>query len=283
MLRIAAIERALSETLVAAAIVCVCAAEIGGQSVPASHGTVALIARDDVLEAGRVVSIGVLFDLQPGWHIYWVNPGDAGDPPRIQWELPAGFRAGDIRWPTPLRLTSGTLVDYGYEGLVLLPVPLHVPAGYEAGKPATLAADIRYVVCRQVCVPGRARLTLSLPPAGGIFTGLASTRALFGRVEARLPKPMPATWKVQVTEGRDQVVLTLRTGSQETTAEFFPLEPGQIDNAAAQGIAPMGRDGLRMTLRKSALLDRPMSVLRGLVVFGPDRVFEIAAPVSRVR
>ena len=80
--------------------------EVGAQSSPAFHGKVDLIAEDDVLESDRVAWVGLLFDLEKGWHIYWVNPGDAGESPRIQWHLPTGFQAGDIRWPTPLRLTA---------------------------------------------------------------------------------------------------------------------------------------------------------------------------------
>src|SRR6266851_5732139 len=79
------------------------AMEFGGwasaQTSPPSHTTVQLVAEDGAFKAGDSTWVGVLFDLEQGWHVYWVNPGDAGDPPRIQWELPAGFRVGDVRWP----------------------------------------------------------------------------------------------------------------------------------------------------------------------------------------
>jgi DsbC/DsbD-like thiol-disulfide interchange protein len=279
----AAIRRVLCDTLAVLAVVSACATAVRGQTAQASHGTVALISEDDGFEPGRVASIGVLFDLRPGWHIYWVNPGDAGEPPRIQWELPAGFQAGDIRWPAPLRLPTGGLMDYGYEGRILLPVPLHVPASHQPGTPTVLAADIRYIVCRDVCVSARARVALSVPSIASQQADLASRRELFRFAEARSPKVAPATWKVRADESRDRFVLSVQTGSPETTAVFFPLEPDQIDNAAAQVVVPVGRDGLRITLRKSGLLEKPISVLKGLVVFGPDRAFEIAAPVSAAR
>lgn len=279
----AAVRRRTSSQTFAAIVVLAWAGGAGAQSAPPSHGKVELFAQAGTLEAGRTATLGVLFDLQPGWHIYWVNPGDAGEPPRLQWELPPGFRAGDVRWPTPLRLTTGPLVDYGYEGRVLLPVPLQVPASYQTGAPVTLSADVRYVVCREVCIPARARVALSLPAGSNPPVDPGAKRELFREAEARLPKPMPATWKAQASEGSDRFVLTVQTGSIQTRALFFPLERDQIDNAAAQVAVPTARDGLRLTLKKSTLLDKPVSVLKGLLVFSPDRVFEIAAPVSAQR
>lgn len=273
--------RALSEVLVAQAMVLACASGARAQSSPPSHGKVNLIALDSALEAGRLAWAGVLFDLEKGWHIYWVNPGDAGEPPRIQWNLPTGFQAGDIRWPVPRRLTTGTLVDYGYEGRTLLPVPLQVPASHKPGTPVVLAADVRYVVCREVCIPAKARLALSIPSGAGAAADFAARRELFGDAEARSPKPMPVAWKVQAIEGNGQFVLSVRTGSRETTAVFFALDRDQIDNVAAQVVVPTARDGLRITLKKSDSLVGSISVLKGVVVFGPDRAFEIAAPVTR--
>jgi thiol:disulfide interchange protein DsbD len=282
VVRVSATARRLAARLALLAAVLACPVATGGQTSPAYHGRVSLVVRDEQFEAGRAALIGVLFDLQPGWHIYWVNPGDAGEPPRIQWTLPPGFRAGEIRWPVPVRLTVGKLVDYGYEGPTLLTLPLEVPAGYQPGAPVTLAADIQYIVCRDLCVPGRARVTW-FPPASSNPADLAARRALFDRAAARLPRPMPAAWTVQAVETGNQIVLSVRTGSPETTATFFPLERDQIDHAAAPVVAPAGRDGLRITLKKSELLEKPIAVLKGLVVFAPDRAFEIAAPVSRGR
>ena len=275
----------LSALLFAMAVALGGAIGVGAQSPPLSHGKVELIAEDDRFEADRVAWVGLLFDLEKGWHIYWVNPGDAGEPARIQWDLPAGFQAREIRWPTPLRLATGPLVDYGYEGRTLLPIPLQVPASYRPGAPATLAADVRYLVCREVCIPARTRVTLSTHSSASTPAELAARRELFRRARERWPRPMPATWKAHAGERRRQFVLTLQTGSQETAtaAMFFPLERDQIDNAARQAVAPTGSNGLQITLKKSALLEKSISVLKGVVVLGPDRAFEIAAPVSASR
>jgi len=249
------------------------------QSAPIAHGTVRLVAQESTLEAGREAWVGVLFDLDQGWHIYWVNPGDAGEPPTIQWTLPPGFQAGSIRWPTPVRLKTGPLIDYGYEGRTLLPVPIQVPSGYKADGRVTLAADVRYFVCREVCIPVRVQLTQTIP-SGADRTDAAATRELFRKAREASPRPMPETWKVHATQANDRIVLVVQSGTAESEALFFPIDRDQIDNAAPQVITPMKGDGVRITLRRSAAAGKPISVLKGVVVLGRDRAFEIAAPLS---
>ena len=279
-MRAARVLSALPDAIFGVAVVLASVTGVGAQSLPASHGTVDLVAEDSTFESNRVAWVGLLFNLEKGWHIYWVNPGDAGEPPRIQWDLPTGFQAGGIRWPTPFRLTTGTLVDYGYEGRTLLPVPLQVPASYQPGAPVALAADVRYLVCREVCIPARTRVTLSLPAATPTPADVAARHELFRRAQDGSPKPMPSTWKVQASESNGRLVLSLQTGEPEAKAVFFPLERDQIDNAAPQIVVPTERDGLRVTLKKSDLLVQSISVLKGVVVFGANRAFEVVAPVS---
>jgi len=119
------------------------------QSFTVTHAKVSLIAENNSLQAGQITWVGVLFDLEKGWHIYWVNPGDSGERPKIQWQLPPGFQAKEIRWPTPVRLGAGTVIDYGYEGLVLLPVPIQSGRRYSGSchpvfKPRRFAGRLQY-------------------------------------------------------------------------------------------------------------------------------------------
>ncbi|PYR44681.1 MAG: hypothetical protein DMF89_27185 [Acidobacteria bacterium] len=264
------------------AVLLACPIAVAAQTAPIPHGTVRLVAEDSTFEAGREAWVGLLFDLDQGWHIYWVNPGDAGEPPTIQWSLPPGFQAGSIRWPTPHRLKTGPLIDYGYEGRTLLPVTMQVPMAFKAGTPVTLAAGVRYVVCREVCIPVRAQVTLTLP-SGTDPADAAAKGALFRKAREASPKPMPATWKVQGTQANGRIILVVQTGAPESEALFFPIDRDQIDNAAPQVVTPIKGDGVRITLRRSAVADNSISVLKGVVVLGRDRVFEIAAPLASRR
>jgi len=104
----------------------------GSTSPPSSlHAKTELIAEKDFIEPGQSLWLGLHFELQSGWHIYWINPGDPGEPPRVQWRLPAGFRTESIQWPAPQRIEDHSLVDYGYEGEALLMVPVESPADLE--------------------------------------------------------------------------------------------------------------------------------------------------------
>jgi DsbC/DsbD-like thiol-disulfide interchange protein len=243
------------------------------QSFTASHAKVGLIAENNSLQPGQTAWVGVLFDLEKGWHIYWVNPGDSGEPPKIQWQLPPGFQAKEIRWPTPVRLGAGTVVDYGYEGRVLLPVRMQVPADYKATKPVTLSADIRYLICREVCIPAKAQATLSIPSTN------AAGAELFRSAFDNSPKPWPAGWKAQAMDNGRFFSLTLDTGTSEPRASFFPLEEDQIDNSAVQGLMATPR-GVQIKIKKSDQLLKPITALKGVVVLGAGRAFEVSAPVA---
>jgi DsbC/DsbD-like thiol-disulfide interchange protein len=247
------------------------------QSFAVTHAKVSLIAENNSLRPGQTAMVGVLFDLEKGWHIYWVNPGDSGERPKIKWQLPPGFQAKEIRWPTPVRLGAGTVIDYGYEGQVLLPVPIQVPADYKAVKPVTLSADIRYLICREVCIPAKAQASLAVPSANA--ANAAADRELFRSVLDNSPKPWPAGWKAQAGDNGGFFLLSLDTGTSESKATFFPLEEEQIDNSAAQGVMATVR-GVQIKLKKSDQLLKPISALKGVVVLGPGRAFEVTAPVA---
>ena len=255
------------------------------QSAPSSHVRIELIA-DEAAPPKTTTWVGLLFHLDPGWHIYWQNAGDSGTPPKVAWQLPAGYRAGAIRWPQPVRLGSGSVIDYGYEDQVLLMAPIERAANSTAAAAVPIVAlpigaDVKYVVCREVCIPGKAHLTLSLPASGGDPPAEASGwHALFEQTRAQLPKAAPATWKVSATADKDHLILSVRGAPPTKSAIFFPLEAAQIENSAPQAFASTG-DGFRLTLQKSDQLVQPILRLRGLIVLGPGKAFEIAAPVTR--
>ena len=236
------------------------------------HIKIDLISQQAESPAGQPLWVGLRFQLEPGWHIYWQNPGDSGEPPKVQWELPTGFTAGSIRWPQPIRLGSGSVIDYGYEGQVLLMAPIEGPSSRNATPMPRLSADVKYIVCREVCIPGKAHLMLSAP-AGGEW---AAWRAVFEQTRAQLPKPTPASWRVTAVSNKQQFILSVRARPQ--VSSFFPLEPSQIDNSAPQDFVAT-RTGFRLSLKKSDQLIEPITTLRGIIVLGPGRAFEIAAPV----
>src|SRR5271169_1718378 len=142
-------------TLAAAALLFAVGARAAGAPIP--HGTLELVAENQWITAGHTIHVGLHFQLEKGWHVYWVNPGDSGEAPRVKWQLPAGVTAGEMEWPTPRRLGTATIVDFGYEDDVMLIVPLRAGAGVAAQGPgqgtAQLSAEVKVLVCREMCIP----------------------------------------------------------------------------------------------------------------------------------
>jgi len=139
------------------------AAAVQGAESPIPHGTVELIAENRWIRPGHEFSLGLHFQLEKGWHIYWINPGDSGEPPRVTWQLPPGFRSGVIEWPAPRRLVNSSIVDFAYEDAVMLIVPVHPETSLAMQPQAQLGLEVRVLVCREMCIPGRTQLSLALP------------------------------------------------------------------------------------------------------------------------
>jgi len=251
---------------------------VEGQSSSPNNAHVDLIAEERAFVAGRYLRVGVLFHLDKGWHIYWQNPGDSGEPPRIEWKLPTGLRAGPIEWPSPVRLGTGTIIDYGYEDRVLLMAPIHVLPGLVPISNATIAAEVKYIVCREVCIPGKASLSLAIPLPADQSVHLAEWRRIFEQTRSQFPKPAPSNWNISSVADKDRFILSVK-GSRTRHAVFFPLEPSVIENSAPQDVVPTD-DGFKMTLQASDQLLKSIPVLRGLLVFEDGRTFRIAAPVA---
>ena len=184
------------------------------------------------IEAGKPVWLGLQLAHQPEWHTYWKNPGDSGLPTVLEWQLPAGVTAGEIAWPTPKKIPLGTLANYGYEGTVLLPVPLTVASGFNAQQ-LDIKLKAVWLVCRKECIPQEGEFSLSLPVRGST----AANGALFQATFNATPRPLP-TGASQVDVQADSQLLKvslsgLPAALQGQTLALFPETSGVIEPAAA--------------------------------------------------
>jgi thiol:disulfide interchange protein DsbD len=243
------------------------------------HGSVELIAEQTSVQPARPLWVGLHFQLESGWHIYWTNPGDSGEPPRVKWNLPAGFQAGSLLWPIPRRIEDHSLIDYGYQNEVLLPVKINPPASLGGGADVALSATVSWLVCREICIPGRAALKLTLPIRKGTAGPPSPMHALFAKAQADLPRPAPQSWKVTAHLDEHQWVLSIDTGERETEATFFPLEPNQIENAAPQKASASSR-GVQIELQRSDQLLKSPPRLTGVLVLAAQQGYLIDAPVT---
>ena len=118
----------------------------------------------DGIAPGQSIQLGLLLEHQPEWHTYWQNPGDSGLPTQLNWSLPPSWDAGEIAWPTPHPIRIGSLVNYGYEGRVLLPVTVQVPTTFAAdAASATVQLKASWLICRVECIPEEGSFSLTIP------------------------------------------------------------------------------------------------------------------------
>ncbi|MEP6809857.1 MAG: protein-disulfide reductase DsbD domain-containing protein, partial [Chthoniobacterales bacterium] len=148
-----------------------------------------LLANTTAVQPGKSFLVGVRLQMVPGWHTYWKFPGDAGIPTEIKWKLPPGWKAGEIQWPIPQKLVEpGDIQIYGYHDEVFLTQEITPPATV-TDSAVKLAAEVDWLVCEKICIPGGTSLQLDLPVAA---TGSKSNEEIFDRYQRRLPQPWPA-------------------------------------------------------------------------------------------
>ena len=122
-----------------------------------------LLADTNAIVPGKPFTVGLLLRMVPGWHTYWKFSGDAGLPSEIKWNLPDGWKVGDIQWPIPLKTTDpGDIQTYGYQDEVLLMQEIVPPAKIDSSS-VKLSAEANWLVCERICIPGSASLQLELP------------------------------------------------------------------------------------------------------------------------
>lgn len=144
-----------------------------------------LVSDSDAISPGDTFKLGVLFEIIPGWHIYWKNSGDTGLPTKIEFELPPGFKAGELKWPVPnIYRSAGDITDYGYEESVLLYTEVKASEGLEPGTELDIKAQVSWVSCEEICIPGRADLSLNLPIS---ITSDTANENLFSKWHSALP------------------------------------------------------------------------------------------------
>jgi thiol:disulfide interchange protein DsbD len=246
-------------------------------SADAPHVHVQLVVVPQGLNKGGSAKAGLYFKMEPGWHIYWKNAGDAGEPPHIQWTLPEGITAGAMLFPTPKRLPLGPLMDFGYENEALFPLTLNV-ARTSASGPAVIHAKVDWLVCRDRCLPGKAELETRRDVVDHMAKSapVPSDAEIYRRLVGRLPKPLPAGYTTVFQRTKEGFRLTVETGQRETSAQFFPTEQDILDNPAPQKLTPTAK-GFTLDLKKDANIAANPAHFKGVLELTGGRAFELDA------
>ena len=249
------------------------------------HSDAELISERTALTPGTRATVGLRLRLEPGWHVYWKNPGDSGMATAIAWTLPAGFRTGPIQWPHPVRIDVGPLTSYGYEGEAVLLADVETPAGLAPGSSATIEAQADWLVCKEVCIPASARLTLTLPvsaTAGPLDERWAQAiRAARSAVPVALPE-----WRASAERASSGFVIRVQPppGAQRLDhLAFFPERDGVIANAQPQRVAASEAGYTLMLSAPPQAIGKPERLAGVLVArpgFGAAQAIELDVPIA---
>jgi DsbC/DsbD-like thiol-disulfide interchange protein len=241
-----------------------------------------IIVRPELVTEARDFSkpfeVGIHFQLEPGWYLYWKNPGDGGLPIEVQWELPPGWKAGPLTYPVPEKFVHGDIISYGYKGSVLLPVTLTPPDGLGPESTPLITARLDWLVCKESCLRGKGTVTLAR------YDDEKRIAVLFDRTRRQLPEPLEASGisiqspEVLPTSGAGHIVRFRLTGKNASlVTDFFPeaLENATIDyksiavnNATISLIVTPNSD------------NTPIDNISGLLV-QKDRAYQCVIPLKR--
>jgi thiol:disulfide interchange protein DsbD len=245
--------------------------------VVSTRSVVTLVSAQSAVAAGQPVDLALRVRLSPGWHVYWQNPGDAGQAPQVELYAPVGSTVTDIRWPAPRRHVDGTITTFIHEGEVLLPFSLTLPAGIDAAIPVVARAN--WLVCRDICIPeeGMFRLTL---PAGDVRP--SEQAALFDL--AQDAGPQKSTWTATL-DTQARLLLTGDGASEVREAFFVPALRGVLDSGAEQAFERRDR-AFELRLRPGPDFD-PARRLEGVLLLsdgqGVERALWIETPGEAIQ
>ena len=222
--------------------------------------------------------VGIRFEIGPEWYLYWINPGDAGLPVGVKWELPEGWTAGPLRFPTPEKIVKGGVTAFGYHNeLVLL---CQITPNQGSHPHPTIRAALDWLVCRESCLPGRAQLALDLSPdrLGSAVLEKAQLMEYTARFPQAIGSRAVSVGALEVEPTGATMLATIRIVGADSLriTDFYP-EPIDGFTLDLSGIQVLDdRISVRLTPEASSSVLR---TLRGLAII-QDRGYQLEAFVA---
>ncbi len=254
----------------------------------ASHVSASLISEVTSVQPGQSFWVAVRLNLDKGWHVYWRNPGDTGLETTIDWQLPEGFTAGEIKYPYPERIVEDPLVTYGYHGEIYLLNKIEVDPSVNADQTVTLKGLVSWLECETVCIPGEAQVTVQLPVKDA--TPQADEKWVRTFADARADLPLEKSdWQVSATTDEGQLIIQAVAPDWYKDAlgkiYFFPYQTDIIQYAAKQiNESSGGKYQITIPLRQQPQIP---DTLKGVLVSengwrgpGSEKAIEMITPVS---
>lgn len=240
---------------------------------------VEILSEKEAATPGETQRLGVLFKPKDGWHVYWKNPGDSGLPPRAEFSSqPMGSVFGALEFPTPERITVGPLVNFAYTGDVLYPLSWKMPDQLKPGENVTVTVNLKWLICKEECVPGKTVLNLTLPviPKDKFLTSSGTHGKLFKEAIASLPVPSAGKARLVLTDEQLEIFYSGNASKNETF--FFPEGEYGIAPNAKQTVE-LTKEGMRLTVPRTPG-SSPIAELRGVLKTKDSRGVSITEVVN---
>ncbi|MCB0316549.1 MAG: hypothetical protein KDH84_25405 [Calditrichaeota bacterium] len=248
-----------------------------------------LVSEVKTIRPAQPFWVALRLKMAPHWHVYWINPGDAGQAPSVEWTLPEGFQTGEIQWPYPKRVWMDEFVNFGYEDEVLLMVQITPPNNLDPEQVVELKAAAEWLVCKDVCIPESGEVSLTLTVQDGPPETDPQWLKAFAETRSRLPLTQ-SDWQIEAAVEDTSLVIvatppTWFSGTLSKTI-FFPYEEFLIHNAAEQGFEKTGGSYRIMVPLAVAKADLPEKMAGILVTDsgwrgeGSEKALEIDVPVA---
>ena len=211
----------------------------------ASDSTIEVISESKTMQKGDELLLGLNFKLNPGWHTYWKNPGDAGEGASVTWQLPKGFQASEILWPGPEAIPVEPLMTFGYEDEITLLTK--IKALDAAVFPAIVKAKVSWYTCKDICVPQEANLELTIQNGEKINTFFANE---LSNVFLNLPKELSSKHRVEALDDNYFLQMELDGNTPVSSAYFFPEEYG-LSSYSKEQILEINKNSLSLQISQS--------------------------------
>ena len=218
-------------------------------AAPKAHTTVDLLLPAESVRPGDTVLAAVRLRMEPGWHTYWKYAGESGSPTELEWQLPAGVTAGEIRWPAPERLEADDLVTFVLHDEATLIIPLKLASDLKAG-PLELKAKVSWLECQEMCIPGDDVVSATLTI--GNETKPSTNATLITSAVALLPQPatrlgLKSVWESPSTNNTRALIVEWPAQDGATAPDFFPFASDDYDVQLKYEHLPV--DAIRLSMR----------------------------------
>ena len=215
--------------------------------VDASDSRIEMLAESNSMKPGDGLLVGFKFTLNPGWHTYWENPGDAGEGASIKWNLPNDVKASEILWPGPERIPVEPLMTFGYENEVVLLTKIYTSE--TTTIPVTLNARVSWYTCKEICIPQEAEV--SIPINLGNKTSSTSKDLLEQTLE-QIPEQFNGIYRVRKLDDSYVLQGELENMDQYDSMYFFPKYYG-LTNYTENQFYEINKDSFSLQIKASEI------------------------------